>query len=560
MQQITKSGFFLCVVLVASSCIAGQLWAESTPSELEVFIKQAEAGDVSAQLSLGAMYYRGESVPQNYKKAFYWFTKAAEQGNSRGQSSLGAMYHKGTGVPRNYEKAVYWYNKAAEQGQADAQNNLAIMYSRGDGVLQDHKKAFYWHTKAAEQELAYAQYNLGVMYFDGEGVLRDCKKAVYWYNKAAEQGYASAQYNLGAMYANGRCAPLDYKKAFYWYTLAAEQGDPDAQNNLGVMYANGQGVLQNYKKAVYWYNKASKQGKASAQFNLGVMHATGRGVPQNYKLAYVWSSLAAAQGEEKAKHNRDILSEELIPQQLAQARALAVKIQYKIDNLYTLEDVEPQDLIPKAQKKISRSGTGFIITKDGYVLTCHHVLEDGIEIKIAVGEDIYPAKLIRDDPNHDVALLKISGNFPALAFSSSRSAKMGQDVFTIGYPNPSFQGISTRLTKGTVKSLTGFQDDVRFYQISVPVLPGNSGGPLLDMDGNIIGIIVAAMDATIAFNVTNRLPRNVNYAVKSTYAKALLDTLPEVSEKLLAPSKKQQSFSSVTAQVTGSIVMIMTYE
>ena len=78
------------------------------------------------------------------------------------------------------------------------------------------------------------------------------------------------------------------------------------------------------------------------------------------------------------------------------------------------------------------SGTGFIITRDGYILTCHHVVEDAAEIKIAMGENIYSAKLVRDDPNNDLALLKINGSFPALAFSQKRSAKMGQEVFTIG--------------------------------------------------------------------------------------------------------------------------------
>ena len=87
----------------------------------------------------------------------------------------------------------------------------------------------------------------------------------------------------------------------------------------------------------------------------------------------------------------------------------------------------------KLKTKDSVTGTGFIITRDGYILTCHHVIKDANEIKISVGGNSYPAKLIRDDPNNDLALLKINGSFPAIAFSSKRSAKMGQEVFTIGY-------------------------------------------------------------------------------------------------------------------------------
>jgi hypothetical protein len=90
--------------------------------------------------------------------------------------------------------------------------------------------------------------------------------------------------------------------------------------------------------------------------------------------------------------------------------------------------------------------------------------------------------------------------------------------------------VSAKFTEGTISSLTGFQDDLRLYQISVPVQPGNSGGALVDENGNVLGIIVAMLDAKTTFRVSGSLPQNVNYAVKSVYAQAMLDTLPEVSD------------------------------
>jgi S1-C subfamily serine protease len=167
--------------------------------------------------------------------------------------------------------------------------------------------------------------------------------------------------------------------------------------------------------------------------------------------------------------------------------------------------------------------------------------------------------VICKDSINDLALLKISGVFSALAFSGDRTAKMGQEVFTIGYPNPTLQGVSAKLTKGSVNSLAGFQDDLRLYQISIPVQPGNSGGPLLDMNGNVVGIIVAMLDAKTAFRISGAIPQNVNYAVKSSYAKALLDTVPQVSDNIQSPSMKE-SFDNVVDRVTKSIVMVVTYE
>jgi S1-C subfamily serine protease len=86
---------------------------------------------------------------------------------------------------------------------------------------------------------------------------------------------------------------------------------------------------------------------------------------------------------------------------------------------------------------------------------------------------------------------------------------MGQEVFTIGHANPSLQGVGAKFTKGTINSLTGFQDDLRLYQLSVPVQPGNSGGALLDENGNILGVILAMLDAKTTFRISGSLPQNV---------------------------------------------------
>ena len=105
----------------------------------------------------------------------------------------------------------------------------------------------------------------------------------------------------------------------------AEQGNVIDQFNLGVMYANGEGVPENDVEAVRWYRLAAEQGLAQAQSNLGFMYGTGRGVPQNNVRAYVWWSVAAAQGGENARTNRDIVSDELTPEQLARGQDMATR-------------------------------------------------------------------------------------------------------------------------------------------------------------------------------------------------------------------------------------------
>jgi len=520
-------------------------------------VGKAEQGDADAQFNLGKMYFLGQiGAPQDYKKAVYWFEKAADQGNVLAQNLLGYMYSHGQGVTQDYKKAVYWFEKAAEQGDVNVQYNLGYMYNNGEGLPQDYKKAAYWYEKAAEQGDVSAQSNLGFMYLNGKGVPQDYKKAAYWFEKAAEQGDVAAQFNLALMHFGGEGVPQDYQKAVYWSEKAAEQGHADAQFNLGVMHYRGKGVPQDFKKAVYWYEKAAEQGNADAQYNLGDMHYFGKGLPQNYKFAYVWLSLAAAQGETKAINNRDIVANMLSPQQLADAQEIASKLQYKID--HPSETQSGEDLSASEPEQIKGSGTGFFITKDGHILTCHHVIEDARKIEITVGGNVYPAKIIMDNPNDDLALLKIDkDNCPAVAFSNKRFAKIGQKVFTVGYPNPTLQGVNAKYTEGTINSLTGFQDDLRLYQVSVSVQPGNSGGALLDEYGNVVGIVVAMLDAKTTFNITGSLPQNVNYAVKSTYAQAMLDTKPEITRKLVAPLSSK---TDVVDKTIKGAVLILCYD
>ena len=205
---------------------------------------------------------------------------------------------------------------------------------------------------------------------------------------------------------------------------------------------------------------------------------------------------------------------------------------------------------------MTNSGTGFIITHDGYIITCDHVVKDANEVQIAIGVKQYPAQIIREDPLNDLALLKINGLFPALAFAAEPSAEMGQDVFTIGYPNIELQGVNPKYTKGSISSLSGFQDDTRYYQISVPVQPGNSGGALLDEEGDIIAIVVSGLSAMVSARTFANVPQSVNYAIKANYAQAMIKLLPEISDKLISP---QQSEINVIDRVARSTVLVLCY-
>ncbi len=177
------------------------------------------------------------------------------------------------------------------------------------------------------------------------------------------------------------------------------------------------------------------------------------------------------------------------------------------------------------------SGTGFFVTTDGYLLTAAHVVANATALKVSLAGKTLPVKVVRVDEKNDLALLKVTGTFPALPVMSSGTVKLGTDVFTIGFPNIDLQGASPKLTKGVISGLNGVQDDPSCFQVSVAVQPGNSGGPLVNSSGAVVGVVTARLNDLATAKQTGMLPQNVNYAVKSAYVIPLLDAIPESSAK-----------------------------
>jgi S1-C subfamily serine protease len=147
----------------------------------------------------------------------------------------------------------------------------------------------------------------------------------------------------------------------------------------------------------------------------------------------------------------------------------------------------------------------------------------------------------------------------SLPVAFSRTAHLGGTVATVGFPNIGMQGFSPKLAKGEIESLSGAVDDARYFQISVPVQPGNSGGALVDEHGNVIGIVSAKLDASVALATSGALPENVNYAVKSSFLLSFLESVPAVSAKLKEPVTADQKFEEVVKSAQDAAVLVLVY-
>ena len=137
--------------------------------------------------------------------------------------------------------------------------------------------------------------------------------------------------------------------------------------------------------------------------------------------------------------------------------------------------------------------------------------------------------------------------------------KLGNTVATVGFPNIGLQGFAPKLAKGEIASLSGAADDPRYFQISVPVQPGNSGGALVDERGNVVGVVSAKLSARAALQTSGALPENVNYAVKSSFLLSFLESAPEVSAKLKEPRTGERKFEYVVKDAEQAAVLVLVY-
>ena len=205
------------------------------------------------------------------------------------------------------------------------------------------------------------------------------------------------------------------------------------------------------------------------------------------------------------------------------------------------------------------SGTGFFVTDDGYLISNYHVVKDATKVRLLTSAGLIDAKVVQVDAANDLALLKAVGKFAPLPVAASRSVKLGGTVATVGFPNIGMQGFAPKLAKGEIASLSGAGDDARYFQISVPVQPGNSGGALVDEHGNVIGVVSAKLDAAAALAASGSLPENVNYAVKSSLLLSFLESVPAVSARLKEPITADRKFEEVVKSAQDAAVLVLVY-
>jgi S1-C subfamily serine protease len=209
------------------------------------------------------------------------------------------------------------------------------------------------------------------------------------------------------------------------------------------------------------------------------------------------------------------------------------------------------------------TGSGWLSAR-GYIVTASHVIEGGSRIWIyQEGKKLGEAQVVKDDPVNDVAVLKPL--FDTSAYAGMRVESdppgLGQRVFTLGYPLvDQLGGGSVKLTSGDISSLTGVDtatsrvDDPRYIQISIPVQSGNSGGPVIDDAGGVVGIVLSKSEMT----PDREIMQNVNFALKASYIAEALAALPQLGKP--KPVAARANLQATVAEVQSGVFLIVVEE
>jgi S1-C subfamily serine protease len=179
----------------------------------------------------------------------------------------------------------------------------------------------------------------------------------------------------------------------------------------------------------------------------------------------------------------------------------------------------------KATRSVEVNGTGFVISSAGHILTNNHVIADcvGDVHGNLTGESAVTLRVVSKDETNDLALLQAPSPLKAVAAIRRAPIHSGDAVVAIGFPYHGLLTSDFTVSTGIVNSLSGLLNDTRFLQISAPIQPGNSGGPLLDTSGNVVGVVAAKINAMKFAKATGDLPENINFAIKTGAVRDFLD-------------------------------------
>lgn len=235
---------------------------------------------------------------------------------------------------------------------------------------------------------------------------------------------------------------------------------------------------------------------------------------------------------------------------------IAQEIVARINNAGDIRSAPGQDAQqPSAEdnKAGKAYGTGWVVSPN-LIATNYHIVDSKKNYRFVISDgQKFEVSLVAKDKYNDIALLRPVGQIklPAAIPLATSTGRVGSNVFTIGYPHPDIMGAKEKLTDGIISACSGLQDDPRHYQTTVSLQAGNSGGPLLNFKGEVVGITNAKLNAAAVYDATGDIPQGVNYAVKIEYLKVLMNSMGEnfISSNATSEARLDDLFAKIAPSI-----------
>jgi S1-C subfamily serine protease len=184
----------------------------------------------------------------------------------------------------------------------------------------------------------------------------------------------------------------------------------------------------------------------------------------------------------------------------------------------------PSTIADNSELLQAASGSGFAVSYEGYLVTNNHVIEGCENVRVHSLGTVIGATVISRDPINDLAILKADFRPTAIFALGDNDPELLQDIYVAGFPFGVNISSSVKVTKGIVSSLTGLGNNFSNIQIDAAIQPGNSGGPIFDDNGNVVGVAVATLDIEYALDRFETIPQNTNFGIKANIVSNLLSS------------------------------------
>lgn len=456
--------------------------------------------------------------------------ETARSGDVESQFRLGYVFATGDGGPINYGESVYWYSRAASQGDATSMYNLGLLYVQGLGVEQDYRQGAQLFRSAAEDGLPLAQYSLALAYLNGDGVQVDYVQAYHWSNLAS---------TLAPRFDDSELEKASRELRDFLEVRMSQIQIAEAQAlTTAWIESTPNGVANPFRRSGASRSVSYDPTIASIQEGLDL-------------LGYYDGSIDGIRGSQTNAAIRNFAIDYDIDTAVLTPSDLALRVGAAIGMAAggSAGDGAHEET---GGTPVHATGSGFIVSTTGHLVTNAHVVEDCSAIR-TVGHGT--TRVLAVEPASDLALLKLDdyeGN--TVTLRQGRGIRLGENVVVIGYPLSGVLSSGPNVTSGNVSSLAGPGDDRRLIQISAPIQAGNSGGPVLDDAGNLVGVVVSKLDAIAIVAQTGDLPQNVNFAIGLGTVQAFLDGHSVAYE--LATSDRSRSTSDIAETARGYTLML----